>query len=520
LSRSVDGMPDMAFGFYDVAVVCDNLEKKVWLTACGGSKDECRRLLGGLKVRLGRKPAVDVRPIGELSIVSNFTRDGYMDAVRGVKAYIHEGDVYQVNLSQRFSARVELDAWGLYKRLRTVNPAPFSAYLGFGGWNVMCSSPERFLKVGGGIVETKPIKGTRPRSADGEADRRLGSELLASGKDKAEHVMIVDLERNDLGKVCEYGSVAVSEFEMLESYPTVHHMVSTVRGRLRDGVGLVDCIRACFPGGSITGAPKVRAMEIINELEPDGRGLYTGSIGYLGFDGRMDLNIVIRTMFYCGGTLSFNVGGGIVADSDPDGEYDETIDKARALFESLGVESHHMKICVNGEIREEEEKTISPLDYGFLYGFGLFETMRAEKGRVRLLGRHLGRLRGSAEEIGIPLPYTDAEIEGMIASTLEGNRLADAYVRVTLTRGFGEPRLSFPKDVKPTLTVLVRMLPKAAPPARLAVSKKHGVYSKDIRARIKSTNYLVNALAKEEANRLGVDDVILQIGRASCRERV
>jgi para-aminobenzoate synthetase component I len=332
-------MNDMELGFYDRSVVCDNLEGRVWLVSCGADEAECGKGLEEMRASFRRRPAMKSEH-PPLRIVpmpqTNFTKEEYFRAVERIKEYIWAGDAYQVNLSQRFSSECKEDPWSLYRRLRRINPAPFSAYIRFGDTAVLCSSPERFLSVRGHQVETRPIKGTRPRGAR-EEDGRLAEELRSSAKDRAEHVMIVDLERNDLGRVCEWGSVHVSEFEAIESYPTVHHMVSTVRGRLRRDVGLVDCLRACFPGGSITGAPKVRAMEIIEELEPNRRGLYTGSLGYLGYDGSMDLNIVIRTMVLRGGRVHFSVGGGVVADSTAEGEYAETFDKARALFQSLGI---------------------------------------------------------------------------------------------------------------------------------------------------------------------------------------
>ncbi len=332
------GAPDMEVGFYRSAAVFDNLEGRVWLVSSGADDDECAAGLKRLRESFNRAPqALLEAPPHPSGYDSSFTKAGYLAAVGRVKDYIRSGDTYQVNISQRFSVEAVSEPWQLYKRLRTMNPAPFSAYLGFGETAVLSSSPERFLEVSGRRIETRPIKGTRPRGKDDAADLRLALELRSSAKDGAEHVMIVDLERNDLGRVSEWGSVRVPEFEALESYATVHHLVSTVEGRLRDGVSLVDSVRACFPGGSITGAPKVRSMEIIDELEPVARGLYTGSVGYLGFNGRMDLNIAIRTMVCRGGGVFFSVGGGIVADSEGESEYEETLDKGRAIFQSLGI---------------------------------------------------------------------------------------------------------------------------------------------------------------------------------------
>jgi para-aminobenzoate synthetase component 1 len=223
----------------------------------------------------------------------------------------------------------------LYGRLRERNAAPFAGLFDLGGAFVASASPERFLRVEGGEVETRPIKGTRPRGATPAEDAARAAELLASAKDRAENVMIVDLMRNDLGRVCEYGTVRVPALCRLESYRYVHHLVSEVRGRLRPGVGRVDLLRAAFPGGSVTGAPKVRAMEIIAELEPTARGPYCGSLGYVGFDGTMDTSILIRTFTVARGWVQFPVGGGIVADSDPEREYEETLHKAEGLVRAL-----------------------------------------------------------------------------------------------------------------------------------------------------------------------------------------
>jgi para-aminobenzoate synthetase component 1 len=268
---------------------------------------------------------------------SNFSHEEYLRAVENVREYIRAGDIFQVNLSQRFEADLSIPPYELYQRLRKINPAPFASYLDFDGVSVVGASPERFLKVQGDWVETRPIKGTRPRGKSAAEDRALADELLASIKDRAENVMIVDLERNDLGRVCRYGTVRVTELAILETYPTVFHLTSTVKGRLCEDKDRIDLLKATFPGGSITGAPKVRAMEIIDELESTRRSVYTGSIGYLSFSGEMDLNIVIRTFLVKGGRAYFQVGGGIIYDSEPEAEYVETLDKARALIQALNL---------------------------------------------------------------------------------------------------------------------------------------------------------------------------------------
>jgi len=268
---------------------------------------------------------------------SNFSHEEYLRAVENVREYIRAGDIFQVNLSQRFEADLSISPYELYQRLRKINPAPFASYLDFDGVSVVGASPERFLKVQGDWVETRPVKGTRPRGKSEAEDRALADELLASIKDRAENVMIVDLERNDLGRVCRYGTVRVTELAILETYPTVFHLTSTVKGRLCEDKDRIDLLKATFPGGSITGAPKVRAMQIIDELEPTRRSVYTGSIGYLSFSGEMDLNIVIRTFLVKGGRAYFQVGGGIVYDSEPEAEYVETLDKAKALIQALNL---------------------------------------------------------------------------------------------------------------------------------------------------------------------------------------
>jgi para-aminobenzoate synthetase component 1 len=274
-------------------------------------------------------------PEGKLVIKGSFTHESYLKAVQRAREYICAGDIFEVNLSQRFRAPLPVPPYELYKRLRAINPAPFASYFNFEGVSIVGASPERFLKVTGDRVETRPIKGTKPRGKTPEEDKELSDDLLASKKDRAENIMIVDLERNDLGRVCRYGTVKVTELCTLETWPTVFHLTSTVVGQLREDKGIIGLLKAAFPGGSITGAPKVRAMEIIEELEPTRRGPYTGSLGYIGFDGDADLDIVIRTIVVKGGIAYFQVGGAVVYDSDPESEYVETLDKGRAMMRAL-----------------------------------------------------------------------------------------------------------------------------------------------------------------------------------------
>jgi para-aminobenzoate synthetase component 1 len=257
------------------------------------------------------------------------------EAVEQARTLIRAGDIYQVNLSYAVEAPAALPAPLLYQRLRRISPAPFGAYLDPGAFQVLSNSPERFLLLDAGRVETRPIKGTRPRHRDGVEDARQAAELLSSAKDRAEHLMIVDLERNDLGRIAEAGSVRVERLGGLESYASVHHLVSVVSASPRDGIGPVGILRACFPGGSITGAPKIRAMEVIESLENGPRGIYTGAIGGIDFSGRMDFSVAIRTGIVRDGRLRFHVGGGIVADSKPAEEYRETLTKAEAFARLL-----------------------------------------------------------------------------------------------------------------------------------------------------------------------------------------
>lgn len=282
-----------------------------------------------------RKSGHEHADIGKFTAVTE--RGNFIGAVRRVKEWIAAGDIYQVNLAQEFSAPVSGGhLFGLYETLRQASPAPMAAWLGLDGKEVLCTSPEMFLKISGNVVETRPIKGTRPRFRDVDEDRRSAVELQTSEKEVAELVMITDLLRNDLGQVCEYGSVEVSEMLQLESLAQVHHLVSTVRGTLRNGEDAVGTLAACFPGGSITGAPKKRAMEIISTLEARPRGIYCGAIGWLGFNGESQFNIAIRTLVRDGEKLSYHVGAGIVADSVPENEYEETMHKGAGIRIGVG----------------------------------------------------------------------------------------------------------------------------------------------------------------------------------------
>ena len=372
------GIPDVLFGVYDWVIAWDHRIGAAWLVSSGfpehGAAQErrARERAEMVSARLapGRRnerwalppdqhtvlrespslvppapssaataavfPVTGVAGAAGLGICSTFSHAGYLEAVRRVREYILAGDIFQANLSQRLQGPWREPPFSLYRRLRQRNPAPFAAFLELGDHAVVSASPERFLLLDERrLVETRPIKGTRPRGSGPRHDAALGEALIESEKDRAENVMIVDLLRNDLSRVCRPGTVRVPELFALEHHPTVHHLVSTVVGELEAGADAVDLLRAAFPGGSITGAPKIRAMEILAELEPTRRGVYCGAIGYLAAGGAMDTSIVIRTYLAKGDQVYFQAGGGIVADSDPEQEYRETLDKARALIDAL-----------------------------------------------------------------------------------------------------------------------------------------------------------------------------------------
>lgn len=339
--KSPDPLPDMAIGIYDWAVVVDHQQQQTWWVQQDRAPQQAEMLATLYQQLSCAYPrTAPVLPLLRLRtpLRANLSASAYRSQFARIQHYIREGDCYQVNFAQRFHAPVTGLAWATYLQLRQRSPAPYGAWLSLPWGNVLSNSPEQFLHIDAtGAVNTQPIKGTRPRSSDTKQDIALTIELLNSAKDRAENVMIVDLLRNDLSKSCALHSVQVPFLCELHSFATVHHLVSTVTGQLKPDCSALDALKACFPGGSITGAPKVRAMEIIEELEPHRRGLYCGSIGYVSFDGQSTTNIAIRTLVHQRQQVRFWAGGGIVADSEPTVEYQETFDKAAAFFQILGV---------------------------------------------------------------------------------------------------------------------------------------------------------------------------------------
>jgi para-aminobenzoate synthetase component 1 len=354
-------IPALAVGWYDVVVAFDHVQRRSWLFSQGSPEtllaarreraaarlsEFCRRLSGNWhpaanngETPSAQLPASALAPqftvTGHAGLTSNFSAAAYRQAVQRTIDYIHAGDVFQVNLSQRLLHAACSPSVDLYCRLRERNPAPFAGYLDGGDWQIASASPERFVRIDDGHVETRPIKGTRGRARRPEADLFAGDELRASDKDRAENIMIVDLLRNDLSRTCRPESVRVSQLCGLETYEYVQHLVSVVEAELRDGCTAIDVLRTAFPGGSVTGAPKIRAMEIIAEQEPTVRGAYCGSLGYIGLDGRMDTSILIRTVTASRGWWQLPVGGGIVAQSSPQQEYEETWHKAAGMLRAL-----------------------------------------------------------------------------------------------------------------------------------------------------------------------------------------
>ena len=324
---------DIKFIFYNNIIIFDLYNNKQYITSLKGIDEEIDLIINKIKstVHIEEYKVEETRK----NFISNFNKSEYKTAITKMKNYIVSGDIYIANMTQRFYTDSAEDSFEIYKKLRSINKAPFSAYMNFNDFQVISSSPERFLEVNNRKVVTRPIKGTRPRGKTKEEDEKNSLELLNSEKDKAELLMVVDLERNDLSKVCKPHSVKVTELFKLETYATVFHLVSTVEGELKDEVSAIKCIKECFPGGSITGTPKIRAMEIIEELEALKRNIYTGSIGYFDFRGNADFNIAIRTIIKKDNKAYFGVGGGITYDSNEEDEYNETLDKAKALMRVL-----------------------------------------------------------------------------------------------------------------------------------------------------------------------------------------
>lgn len=452
-------------------------------------------------------------------LVSSFTKSEYLSSVSQIIAHLRQGDIYQANLSQRFETGFSNDAYALFLKLFEKNPAPFFAFVQAGDHQVVSTSPERFLKVEGQTVEARPIKGTLARGNTPEQDRKNARTLSRSTKDDAELTMIVDLMRNDLSRVTEHDSVEVTAHKRLEAYDNVFHLVSVVEGRLKEGVSCAELVRAAFPGGSVTGCPKIRAMEVIDTLEPVKRHVYTGSIGYLSFHGTMDLSIAIRTAVIHDGRLNFSVGGGVVYDSDPEKEFEETLVKGKTLMDTLaqGAEQNIEKpvmAWVNGCFVPQGLARVPADITGFLYGAGLFETIRVDAGIPVRLSEHIRRLEKSWGSVfGMSLP--DICWASVVGQLISQNRFEQktCAVKLVAARDDRPGRHVFAAAFIRTYVHRLELLGKKGldlvtfPHARHSFLADH-----------KSMNYLFYNLAREFALDHGADESLILNSNSTVSE--
>ncbi len=460
------------------------------------------------------------------SLRSNFSKSDYLSALDKIHAYIASGHIYQANMSQRFSMAYQGSGFDLFCRLFEMNPAPFFAYINAGDHEIVSTSPERFLRQSGRKLETRPIKGTRKRGDDSREDQALKTALIESPKEDAELSMIVDLMRNDLGKVCRKDSVKVTEHKRVEAYQNVFHLISIVEGELTEGTDAVDLIKATFPGGSITGCPKIRAMEIIDEMEPTCRHLYTGSIGYISFHDTMDLSIAIRTAILTHGRIHFGVGGGIVFDSNPEDEYEETLHKGKTLMAACLNEadrrqpttpsSQGSQVWFNGRLMAIGQATIPISDSGFQYGNGFFETIRAENGQPLRLERHLERFKDTWKKI-YTIPFPNLDWKHLITEVLTKNRLSATTAAVKIMTAQAE---SDRPPYHPHLAITAR-----AYTHRLKILNRRGLnlgiypHSRQTPlASYKTLNYLYYLRASQWALKNGFDEAIISNPDGSLSE--
>ena len=442
---------------------------------------------------------------------SNIDGKDYMDTVKKIREYIAAGDVYQVNLSQRYDMDFQGDPFALFRALYHNNPAPFFSFINASDHCIVSTSPERFLKQTQRYVEARPIKGTRPRGKTSKEDQQLKKELLSSKKDDAELSMIVDLLRNDIGKVCEGGSVRVAEHKRIEAYRNVYHLVSVVNGVLAKNKDSIDLLKAAFPGGSITGCPKIRAMEIIDELESNRRHIYTGAIGYIGFNHTMDMSVAIRTATIYKEKIIFSVGGGIVFDSDPVEEYEETIHKGQTFMDAFkdkeNIKTNNPFVWINGKIKHADAACIPVMDQGLLFGFGFFETIRVDNGKPQFLREHMCRFYKTWEFL-FKQKKPDLTWEDIIAQVIEKNRLTGhtAAIKILATKGCTDAPFF-------SNTLLVTARPYTH---RLNIKKKQGldlaIYPNHRMSHLadhKTLNYLFYLLAGKWADEAGADEALI-----------
>ena len=525
LSRDDLKLPDCVFGFYDCIITIDHHLQKLYLSSTGLPElDKTNRRKRAMqrmdkfvrKLEEGRSRssmACLVDAVAgyfsqdKIAYTSNFSKLQYLKAVDKALAYIAEGDIYQVNLSQRFCfalpPRLRSQNVSLFHSLIEYSPTDFAAFMNAGHFQILSSSPERFLLVKDRLIQTRPMKGTRPRGRDTAQDHLLREDILRSPKDRAELLMITDLERNDLGKVCEYGSVRVKEMRTVEQYKTVFQTTSTVEGVLRQNGDVFDALEACFPGGSITGCPKIRAMDIIEELEPQRRGVYTGSMGYISFDGNMDMNILIRTLLAVHNRMYYQVGGGIVADSTPEGEYALTNVSERNVFCPFAMSNHIPTIFLDKKWIKADRGLLERLSPGILKGKGVFETMGVYEGKLFALDSHFIRLKQGLRVLKMPLRYPIAWIYGQLIRFMEKNHLKEGVLRLTIWQEHDRTqRLSLigRSQQRPEEAKYLKGF-KAMTSSITRISSRY--------SHIKSIDYQLFSLAYEEAKKQGADEAIL-----------
>ena len=438
------GLPHICLFAPSIIVIRDKHQNHDWLCIPNRKLkgQNCRHAdHEWLEKALESKPSIPKAFYGDTEgFQSNFIKPDYMAAIERIREYIISGHVYQVNMSQRFQMNFEGDTFHLFCSLYKANPAPFFAFMNAGDHQIISTSPERFLKQVGSYIETRPIKGTKPRGQNDTEDRAFRCELEESKKDDAELSMIVDLLRNDLGKVCKDGSVRVAQHKRVEAYENVYHLVSIVEGILDKQYDTIDLIRATFPGGSITGCPKIRAMEIIDELETHRRHIYTGSMGYLSFHKTLDLSIAIRTATILNGKIVFSVGGGIVYDSNPVDEFYETLHKGKTVMDvfkgAIERENKPKKAWKNGKIQSLEQANIKVMDLGFQYGYGFFETIRVDQGGIRFLGAHIIRFNKTWQQL-FNSDIPDLSWDAIIHQVIHENGLESQVVAVKVMAAWG-----------------------------------------------------------------------------------
>lgn len=518
-------LPHLYLTAPSLLVVHDKSTRQTWLfipERCGNHRTQSEADLLWFNETASGPPPVEGAFRGNVDgFTSNFSRPAYMDAIERIRSYITSGDVYQVNMSQRFGMDFSGDPFALFQKLYRINPAPFFAFINAGDHHIVSTSPERFVLQDGRSVETRPIKGTRPRGKTPVEDEALARELKSSLKDDAELSMIVDLLRNDIGKVCTAGSVRVVEHKRLEPYHNVYHLVSTVAGTLDADKGSVDLIKATFPGGSITGCPKIRSMEIIDELEPNRRHIYTGAIGYISFHDTMDLSIAIRTATIHNGRIIFSVGGGIVLDSDPPDEFEETLHKGETLLSVFQEEKHAAAApipwaWVNGRLVPANQAAVPAAHPGAQYGHGFFETIRVDIGAPRYLPEHVARFNRTWSHL-FPGEPPDLSWDVIIRQVIDRNGLAEGAAAVKILAFMGS-RQQAPFDH----TLMVTARPYVH---RLAGRKPRGIHlvtyphpRETPLADYKTLNYLFYLRAGDWAKAQGGDEALILNSDGSLSE--